>query len=35
MMSRTSIDANLAIADLPWVLVYLFERAQRPLLPGS
>ncbi len=39
MMSRTSIDANidanLSIPDLPAVLMHLFERAQRPLLPGS
>lgn len=34
-MSRTATDANLSIQDLPSVLVHLFERAQRPLLPGS
>src|SRR3989442_27966 len=34
-MSRTSIDTNMSIADLPSLLMHLFERAQRPLLPGS
>ena len=35
MMSHTSTDANVTIADLPWVLLHLYERAQRPLLPSS
>jgi hypothetical protein len=35
MISHTFIDAHVSIADLPSVLVHLFERAQRPLLPGS
>jgi Phosphotransferase enzyme family len=34
-MSNTPVDASLSILGLPAVLTDLFERAQRPLLPGS
>jgi hypothetical protein len=34
-MSRNTTDTNLSILELPSVLTAIFERAQRPLLPGS
>lgn len=34
-MSNMPVDATLSILELPSVLTDLFERAQRPLLPGS